>query len=112
MDGVSCGGPIRHSVKRLGDLWVSGRFGNGIAGLANTQRDRTHIILHMDGMSIGDLIEEMIPPTPFPVCGYCVRLHCGRKLGGRRALLGVEERASDHAAKGREPKGTKTVGLG
>ena len=47
-------------------LWVSGGCGNGVPGQVNTQRDRTHIILHIDGvLNIGPIRLSVKHPGVF-----------------------------------------------
>ena len=62
VDGVSSGGPTGLSFNYLGDVRISfdylwtlciNRMREWDSGLVNTQRDRTHIMLDVDGVSSG-----------------------------------------------------------
>jgi hypothetical protein len=77
MDGVSSGGPMRLSLKRLWGLWVSGGCGNRITGLVNTQRDRTHIVRSMDVVPSGGPIRLSVNRL-----GSCEYLPAGGRNSG------------------------------
>ena len=96
--------------------WVSTGCVNGIAGLVNTQRDRTHIILHMDGVSGGgpigrDFASEAISRMRQHIC-YALRGIMDRRW--RRATKLQRSRAERHQKcrsclkyrRGLLPKGT------
>lgn len=54
-------------------------------------------------------LHRILPPTPFSVCCCCVRMDCGKIIGGRRTLFGEGVIGWRPSCKGRKPKDFKNV---